>query len=558
MKHNLTVENEGKVTLTDQHYLASGGEASIYVKDKTAYKIYHDAQKMISQPKMMELQALTSSNVLKPNNIIREGNKAVGYTMKYIKGTHPMCKLFTMNFRQDNKITEADVVKLVKEIQSTIKQIHKDGCLIVDLNELNLLASNDFTIPYFIDVDSYQTKTYPASALMESIRDRLVKNNHFTELSDWFSFAVIACQLYLGVHPFKGRHPDYKPNEWTKRMDDGISIFDKKVSLPRVCNDFSVIPKAHRDWFEAIFVRNERLEPPFADSTVIFVPTHDIFIEGTEDFVTEEILSIGEKILSVFNFMGTDYIIGTKHLYKEHATLPNDIEGHKVLFCESSDMKPIVCKLKNELLTFEDIGTLQISSIKASQMMYRNGAIYSVYDGKLTENTFERIGVKILHKVRVSANVLDLSTKVFDGVVFQDLLGKCYITLPFEKGSCINMPVKELNGYRILEARSEKNICGILAERKGVYYRFILVFDANFTSYAITKTDNVSYAPINLTVMNNGLCIMVVDSEVHIFKDRQVKVISNPPFDADNRLLNSSGRVMFIDRNKLIGVKMKK
>jgi hypothetical protein len=158
----------------------------------------------------------------------------------------------------------------------------------------------------------------------------------------------------------------------------------------------------------------------------------------------------------------------------------------------------------------------------------------------------------------VAANVLDLSTKVFDGVVFQDLLGKCYIALPFEKGKCASLPVKELNGYRILESRSEKNICGVLAEKKGIYYRFILVFDKDFSSYTITKADNVSYAPINLTVMSNGLCIMVVDSEVHVFKDGQVKVIKDPPFDADNRLLNISGRVMFVDKNKLISVKMKK
>jgi hypothetical protein len=462
-----------------------------------------------------------------------------------------------MNFRQDNNITEKDIIQLIKETQKTIEQIHKDGCLIVDLNELNLLASNSFDMPYFIDVDSYQTKSYKATAIMESVRDRLVKNNQFTEMSDWFSFSVIACQLYLGIHPYKGKHPDYKPNEWGKRMDDGVSIFDKKTTIPRVCNDFSVIPKRHREWFEAIFVKNERSKPPFADAVIVSIPAPNIFIAGgLEDFETEIVLNLGENILNVFNFMGTDYAIGNKHLFKHTAILPNDIIGSKTLLCESSDMNPIVCKLKDNMLNFEDIGTKVIGSLKASQMMYRNGAIYSVYDGKLTENSFDRIGTKILHKMRIAANVLDLSTKVFDGVVFQDLLGKCYITLPFEKGKCATMPVKELNGYRILEARSERNICGVLAEKKGVYYRFVMIFDSKFSSYTITKTDNVSYSPINLTVMSNDLCIMAVDGEVHLFKDHQVKVISNPPFDTDNKLLNASGRVLFIDKNKLVSVKI--
>jgi hypothetical protein len=58
--------------------------------------------------------------------------------------------------------------------------------------------------------------------------------------------------------------------------------------------------------------------------------------------------------------------------------------------------------------------------------------------------------------------------------------------------------------------------------------------------------------------MSNGLCIMSVDSDVHLFKGQQVKVLSNPPFDADNKLLNYSGKVAFVDKNKLVSVKMKK
>jgi len=558
MKLNLTVENEGKIVLTDKEYLAAGGEAVVYCKDKIAYKIYHNASKMIPLPKIEELKKITPSNVLRPQNIIRDGNKAVGYTMRYIKSTHPLCKLFTMNFRQDNKIKDEDIVNLIKEMQSTVDQIHKDGCLLVDLNELNVLVSSNFETPFFIDVDSYQTPSYRATAIMESIRDRLVKNNQFTEMSDWFSFAIIAFQLYIGIHPYKGRHPDYKPNEWGKRMDDGISVFDKKVTIPKVCNDLSIIPKSHRDWFESLFVRNERSKPPLVDAIVTFVPAPDVFIEGMGDFATEVAISLKEKILSVFNFMGTDYVVGDKHLYKENKALPHDIDGCKVLFCESSDMSPIICKLKNDTLTFEDIGTHPIGTVKAGKMMYRNGSIYSVYDGKLNENTFDRIGNKILHKVRVASNVLELSTMVFDGVVFQDLLGKCYVTLPFEKGKCASMPVKELDGYRVLEARSEKNICGVLAEKKGVYCRFMLVFDDKFETYTVTRADDVSYSPINLTVMNNGLCIMAVDSDVHLFKSHQVKVINNPPFDADTRLSNASGKVFFIEKNKLYSVKMKK
>jgi DNA-binding helix-hairpin-helix protein with protein kinase domain len=156
MKLSLIVENEGEVILTDQNYLGAGGQASVYVKDKTAYKIYHDPKNMPPTDKLQKLSKIGHNNVIKPKNIVRRGNNSIGYTMEYVKNTHPLCKLFTQSFKQANNIGKEDIVKLVKEIQVTISQIHKDGFLIVDLNELNILISRDFKIPYFIDTDSWE------------------------------------------------------------------------------------------------------------------------------------------------------------------------------------------------------------------------------------------------------------------------------------------------------------------------------------------------------------------------------------------------------------------
>jgi hypothetical protein len=559
MKQTIHVDNIGKVTLTDKQYLASGGEANVYAKDETAFKIYHDSAKMIPVGKIQELSKISAKNVLKPQNIIRDNkNKAIGYTMRYLKTSHPLCKLFTKAFKQKNNISDENIVELIKEIQITIAQIHSQNFLIVDLNELNVLVSYSFKTPYFIDTDSWQCDNFYATAIMESIRDPLIKHNKWNELSDWYSFAILAFQLLIGIHPFRGRHPNYNTKDMRKRMEDGVSVFDRNVTLPRVCNDFSVIPTQHREWFESLFIRNERSIPPMVDGTTTVIAMPTVYITGTADFEASVIYDMKERIMSVFNFMGIYYIVGTDHIYKEKACLPSDIKGYKVEFCESSDMTPIVCKLKDNLLIFETIATQKIGQINASQMMYRDGAIYSIYNGHLTETTFDKIGPKIFSKNRVAANVSELATKVFDGVLFQDLLGKCYITLPYEKGKCVSEHIKELDGYRILEARSEKNICGVMAEKKGKYYRFIIVFDKTFISYAITKVDDVTYAPINLTVMPNGVCIMIADSDVHMFKGSQLKVISDPPFDSSTKLFNISGQVFFIDDKKIYSVKMKK
>ena len=558
MKKTVLVESQGQVVLTDKNYLASGGEASVYSSGRTAYKIYHEPAKMISLGKIEELNRLSSSNVLKPKNIIRDkSNVPIGYTMKFIKTTHPVCKLFTKAFRKKNKVGNEDIVHLVREIQQTVDQVHKDKCLIVDLNEMNLLASKDFKTPYFIDVDSYQTPSYRATAIMESIRDPLVHNNEWTELSDWFSFAVLAFYLYIGVHPYRGKHPHYAHKDLRKRMDDGISVFNKDVSLPRVCNDLSVIPLKHRSWLEAVFVKNERSIPPMPDDIVVVVQVPDVIIEEVGDFEVHFHKEYKEDVIASFDFMGVDYTVTTDNIYKEGKPLRNGVDGCKVSFCESSRMSPVVCKLKGDLLTFEDIDLNEVGKIKALDMMYRNGAIYSIYDGKMIESSFDYIGSKIIHKMHVSCNVLDNACRVFDGVVFQDLLGKHHITLPYEKGKCLVLPVKELDGFRILEAKGEKNIVGVVAEKKGIYYRFVFVFDDGFKSYKLTRTDDVTYGPVNFTVMQNGLCVMALDSEAQIFKGDKVKVISNPPFDTNTRLFNKSGGVFFIDKNKTYSVKMK-
>ena len=558
MKKTVLVESQGQVILTDKNYIAAGGEASVYSKDRLAYKIYHDPSKMIPLGKIRELDQLSSKNVLKPKNIIRDkGNIPIGYTMKFIKTTHPVCKIFTKTFRKKNKINNEDVIHLIREMQQTIEQIHKDNCLIVDLNEMNLLVSGNFKIPYFIDVDSFQTSSYRATAIMESIRDPLIQKNQWTEYSDWFSFAILSFYLYVGVHPYRGIHPDYSPKDLRKRMDDGISVFNKDVSLPRVCNDLSVIPLRHRNWLEAVFVKNERSIPPLPDDIVVVVQVPDIIIEEAGAFEVHLHNEYSEDVISFFDFMGVDYVVTTDNIYKENKPLRNDVNGCKVSFCESSRMSPVVCKLKDNLLTFEDLDLNEIGKINALDMMYRNGAIYSIYDGKMMESSFDYIGSKIIHKMHVSCNVLDNACKVFDGVVFQDLLGKYHITLPYEKGKCIVLPVKELDGFRILEAKGEKNIVGVVAEKKGIYYRFIFVFDDNFRSYNLTRTDDITYGPVNFTVMQNGLCIMALDSEAQIFKGDKVKIINNPPFDTSTRLFNKSGGVFFIDRNKIYSVKMK-
>lgn len=560
MKKIYTVEGLGKVTLDDSCYLAAGGEGSVYYKDGLAYKIYHDAKQMLPLTKIKELSSIKDDNVLRPKHIVYDSAVPVGYAMDYKKNTHPLCKLFTKAFKMRSGIANEDINSLIEKMQEIIEHVHEANCLIVDLNELNVLVCSKFATPYFIDTDSYQTKSHRATAVMENIRDRLVKDNHWTELSDWYSFGILACNMLLGIHPYKGSHPDYKPNEWQKRMEDGVSIFDPKASLPSVCNDFSVIPPSHLVWFKEIFLKNGRCKPPKVGNiaVIVSVPTAFNIITSSNVFETIPIETCIENIVDVFNFLGINYFIGTRNIHKGRATLPVEVVGYnKVLLCESEN-SPVICKLKDEIMTIETEQGIQIGNIAANDMMYRNGCVYSVKNGKLTENSFIQAGAKTIHANRLAGNVLDLATKVFDGVIFQDLLGRIHITLPYEKGKCLTMPVKELNGYRILDARSERNVVGVMAEKGGKYDCIVLTFNAAYNQYTIRANKDVPYSEINLTVLPNGIAVMANNTSVELFKGNDVKIIDNPPFNATTKLYNYSGSVHYVDGRKIFSTRMKK
>ena len=181
MSPNLRVVVGGQkaVNLGDPpfHYVGAGGQAAIYAGNGLAFKLYHDTRSMVRLGKMQELMQIRAPNVIRPMDILYDarGGHPVGYTMKFLDNTQPLCKLFTKSFKTDNNLTPEAIVELVKAIQLTVQSIHDDRCLVVDLNELNVLVGPSFVEPFMIDTDSYQTPSYRAAAIMDSIRDRLAR-----------------------------------------------------------------------------------------------------------------------------------------------------------------------------------------------------------------------------------------------------------------------------------------------------------------------------------------------------------------------------------------------
>lgn len=560
------IVNNRSITLTSKDYKFAGGEAAIYYKGGVAYRIYHEPSKMIPIDKIKELIAVTAKNVIKPLEIIYDASSkdAIGFTMPYLDDVEPLVRFFTATFKTSHSISPAITNELVKNLQSTVSDVHRDRCLIVDLNEMNVLVDmKDKTTSSIIDVGSWQTPSFPATAIMESIRDPQIKNNKFTELSDWYSFGILAVQLYIGIHPYKGSHPNYKPAQWRKRMDDGVSIFDPKASIPSVCLPLSVIPKRHLDWLQAVFGKDERSVPPIPDSTApVAVPPQVVTIQSNAGFTVHEWYNHSSDVICFYSFTGNDYVVSKKGVYHLNEAKPFYTEAYgnsRILLCPSEDpTNPVVVSLLGTNLRFTDRYQNVIENRTAQGAFVRNNVTYSTLAGNLFEHKFVKLNNKLVARTRAVQNISELSSKVYDGVVVQDLLGTIWLTIPFKSGACITKQVNELKGYRVIEAKAEANVCIIVAERGGQYDRFVLMFNDDFSRYNIRLHADVNYNGINFTVTSAGVVVLMTDDdEIQIFRDvNSAKVIPNPPFNAGMKLFTHNG-TNFINGNSLVRVSLK-
>lgn len=559
-------------TIKSADYLSSGGEAEVYANGGMVYKLYHDPDhKMLPLQKIQELGHITDSQVVIPKDVIYDAktNKPVGYTTKFIDNADPILKLFNRAYKTTNNIDPQMVANLIKKMQQTLSNIHLAKCLAVDFNELNILISlgSDIT-PWFIDTDSYATPSFKATAIMDSVRDRKASifdasgNMHYepTILSDWFSWAVIAFWCYVNVHPYRGNHPNYKPKDKLKQMDDGISVFHKDVKVPPTVESFNVIPPRHLDWFKLVFGKNERSIPPLPDSTVpLLMPTQIITITGTDKLSIEQVAACGSPIISVQQFMGVNYVVSRTTLYSGN----NDVRKHdpkqKTLFCPASGGSIITATKNGDSVEFAELFTgTKIESLRSPDILERNGAIYTITNNSLIENTFVQIGTRLVCRSKPVENVSSRNAKMYPGCVIQDLLGKKYLTIPYALGRSFSKYLSGLDSVRIIDAKSDKNVTVIVGEEKGKYNRYVVVFNRTYTSFEIRTDLDITYEPINFATMDNGLCLLLTGDQIQLFATAaQYETLDNPPLDASMPLFATPNGFFVISGNTIHRIKRK-
>lgn len=548
--------------LDKNDYISSGGEGEVYINGSTAFKIYHDPKKMIPIGKINELSVLTHKNIIKPEEVLTNNQGVpIGYTMQAIKEPYALCQTFTKAFRDRNNITHEMMFNLTEDLRDIIKHVHEKKLLIVDLNEFNFLVNKDFKNIYAIDTDSYQTSSYPATAIMESIRDRHSKT--FNTGTDWFSFAIVSFQILIGIHPYKGTFPSIK--DMDTRMLKNVSVLNPLVRVPKVCYDFSIIPKNWLAWYKAVLEEGKRVIPPMSGE-IIQIAAIAKQILGSNNLDITLLGEYNSKILAFVNQNGNKLVFTQKSVYLNDKELDSlQVFPGSILGFTNRMSYPIIAN-KNDSGTISLFNaftkTIDKLDVMCSDLMSYDGRMYIKSTTNILEIKCNEIGNKVLYSTKKVGSCLENGTLMFPGVVIQNLLN-CWVVSLFPKAdTCYQVNLKELKGYKIIEAKYSHKILMVIASLNGKYDRFIFKFDNEHAEYLTQTVMDVTPVGLNFTVLDNGICVNIDEQErLELFANDKnstnAKVVEDNAINGDQRLYKDGNTVIFAHENKLFKMKMK-
>lgn len=553
------VQGGSKVNLTQRDFVAEGGEGKIFVVGGTAYKIYLDPSKVIPEGKIVELAEIKDPRVVRPERLVYdEKGHAVGFTSRFVQSGGVVCQLFTKAFRDREGLTPDDVGDLVLKLRSMVENVHGARVLIVDLNEMNFLLNPKMEDIWAIDTASYQTPHYRATALMESVRDRHAPPNTFTELTDWFAFAVVSFRMFTGVHPYKGTHPTVKDME--DRMGKNLSVLNKDVKVPPTCYSFSVIPSPFLDWYRSVFEQGQRTPPPvnFAGAIIPVLVKPTVGLTGT---ATLDITKLGDfdgDILGVWAQGSNTVVVTGKSIYLDGRRVGDTHKGTRGCGFTRGGHAVVAALDGTDPVLYDATARSKVSAGWVADSLMS-------YDGRLYMKTLDKIlavsltemgaGSQVVATSDVVVNVLEHATKLFSGVVLQNLLGSTFVSIFPTAGASVQFRMPELDKVRVVDAKYDGGVLMALVGRKGTYDRYVFRVD-DTGAYDVRVVQDVTPSGLNFVTLDSGVCVCLTeDAKLEVFSARKgssaLRVVEDKTLHGGMRLYKRSGKVLFADGSTL-------
>lgn len=539
------------VRLEDTDFLAAGGQAKVYAKGDTVYKIYHDPKTLVPEQKIAELAVNASNNaVALPKLQITDAvGCRIGLTFDFLKNAEPIFNMGSNGYWQDKNLTAEKAVALIEAAKKSVQAVHDKNCLIVDLNPFNLLVDQKTLFKHWlIDTESWQTKSFPATAIMPGIRDFSSKT--FSRLSDWYSFAIITCEFFIGVHPFKGgAHPRFGPKDMELRMQNNASVFDKNVRLNARIRALDSIPENYRKWYFELFQQGKRTAPP-ETGVLQGVRVVQKVLQQAVAFEIE-LLQEYQAGITKHRFIEGKRIVWTgRKIWTDKIEYPT---ADEVVFCEG---EPVFLKLL-ENGKVEIKSDLQITGAElfAEKLCVCDNTLFVKSGSALTQVEFVKMGKVLSVSLGQSWNVLPLATKVFDGVCYQDTMGEPYLIVPGV--AFIRAP--ELKGFKIINARKQYNAILVVGYKDGQNTLFTFMFDKTFSSYTCYNAP-VEEKDLNIAVLKKQVAVSIPDDgklKLQSLQDGKERLLADKAIDSDFTLSSEENTVVFFINQRLFKLTMK-
>lgn len=476
MSERVLVEGAA-VDLRPEQFVAAGGQGRVFAVGDVAFKLFSDPAAAPPSQKLQALRALAGPHVAAPEHAVHnERGESIGYTMPFFRGAHSWAQLCTPAYRRRVGLDDQAAMGLVRSLGAALTEIHRHGATVVDLSENNVLVRG--TSVCLIDLDSWQVPGHAATAVTPTILSPHAPKGHFDADTDWFSFAVLACTLLLGIHPFKGKHPSVRG--LPARMRAGLSVFDASVRTPSVCKRPASLPPTLRAWFESVLHRGGSAPPPLGP-----LPSPVAVAKGPAKDAHRYPATIRWVVVQPQRVL-----VATKTAaYDDGQCWHDDGRVLRALGCARAG-QPFVLQDSasgGTELRMQGSDARVCVDAACDEILCHDGRIFARMRGRLVELEAQRIGNRPILLTREVARVLPLATRLFPGVAVQNALGSWRASLLGHPRGAPQVPLPALGSCEVLDARRAGARLVLLAQRRGVISRhsFLLSEDGSVATQAV-------------------------------------------------------------------------
>lgn len=548
MADRVTIYDESgkKLILGANDHLATGGEGAVYARGDVVYKVYLDPAKARAgrlDEKLGHLRALKRPGIAAPTGALRDSKGLfVGMTFERVEG-EALCRLFTNTWRDAHGFGVDQTRKVVAAMRDIVSEAHRQRALLVDGNELNWLVAPNLR-PTVIDVDSWQLPGFPATAIMPSVRDPLSAN--FTEGSDWFTWAIVTFQLWTGIHPYKGTHPDFARTALAERMAARASVFDPRVRVPAAVRDFNDIPAALKDWYAAVFNGAERAAPPSPNAVAVpaAAPKRlQVVQSSTATLRIEKLGHVGGRVRAAFNGFvlheqGNELKVwdalhrkelaglqtgDCEALLRKHGALVRLPAGDAVWL----ELNPSQQRLQARLAATagSPASPLPTTSTRLWQSGNRVfGLVEGVSEG-LVELDVAMLGQRLVATVKRQWPVSISSSQMLNGVLVQDCLGAPFLGV-LEGEGLFQGAAPALKGYQVVDGFGlDRHNVWLTAVRKRDGQTVRLALEGSTGQFAVVREDIVPEPSLEAVALSTGVGLVRLDNELCVLRGTARKVV---------------------------------